>query len=384
VDGRVKPDHDEARKARLSFFVKVRHKEPRIWGDGVLVNRLKKLILAVAQFTKWYTFIQVARVLGFLRSTPQIRSVWPEGEMALGPRVVLFMHFDRYGGVRPQLLKYMEELAASGRSVVFVTNAGMLTEAAEAAVRAICVGVIIRKNIGYDFGAWRAAIDHLNLPLADTQELILANDSVFGPLAPLGDVLDRLDYGAADVWGLTESWQVKYHLQSFFIAFGPVALRAPAFKTFWAGVRPVPAKSYVVKTYEIGVTQAMVRGGLRCSALWSYEALLKAVDVRSFTTVINESETPVGKLDPIIRNRRLQVLRLRDAIARRVALNPTSDMWRQLLLAGFPFIKRELLRDNPTKVEDVGEWVDLVRDVLVADPDPILVDLRTMLKDTAP
>jgi hypothetical protein len=31
----------------------------------------------------------------------------------------------------------------------------------------------------------------------------------------------------------------------------------------------------------------MVRGGLRVSALWSYEALLKAVDMRSFTAVIN-------------------------------------------------------------------------------------------------
>ncbi len=384
MDGRVKPDHDDSRTARLSFFVKVRQKEPRIWGDGVLVNRLKKLILAASQFIKWYTYIQVARVLGFLRSARQIRSVWPDGEMVLGPRVVLFMHFDRYGGVRPQLLNYMRELVANGRSVVFVTNAGMLTAAAEAAVRAVCTGVIVRRNVGYDFGAWRDAIDHLKLPRADTQEVILANDSVFGPLAPLGDVLDRLDYHAADVWGLTESWQVKYHLQSFFIAFGPAALRAPAFKKFWASVRPVPAKSYVVKTYEIGVTQAMVRGGLRVSALWSYEALLKAVDMRSFTAVINESETTIGKLDPIIRNRKFQVLRLRDAIARRVALNPTSDLWRQLLLSGFPFIKRELLRDNPTRVEDVGEWVNLVRDVLVADPDPILVDLRTMLKDTAP
>jgi hypothetical protein len=77
-------------------------------------------------------------------------------------------------------------------------------------------------------------------------------------------------------------------------------------------------------------------------------------------------------------------MRIRDGIARRVALNPTSDLWRQLLLSGFPFIKRELLRDNPTRVEDVGDWVEVVRDVLAADPEPILLDLRTMLKGSAP
>jgi hypothetical protein len=67
-----------------------------------------------------------------------------------------------------------------------------------------------------------------------------------------------------------------------------------------------------------------------------------------------------------------------------VALNPTADLWRQLLQSGFPFIKRELLRDNPGRVEDVGDWVDVVRDELAADPEPILMDLRTMLKGGAP
>jgi hypothetical protein len=243
---------------------------------------------------------------------------------------------------------------------------------------------MIRRNIGYDFGAWSDAIDHFGLPRAGTQELILANDSVFGPLTPLEAVLGRLDYDKADIWGLTESWQVRYHLQSFFLAFGPTALRSPVFTKFWRSVRPVPAKTYIVRTYEIGVTQVMIKGGLRCEALWTYESLLRRVDTASFEALIKETETNAGKVDPILRNRKLQILRLRDAVARRVALNPTADLWRHLLLAGFPFIKRELLRDNPTFVEDVGDWVAIVREVVGADPEPILLDLRTMLKDQAP
>jgi hypothetical protein len=37
-------------------------------------------------------------------------------------------------------------------------------------------------------------------------------------------------------------------------------------------------------------------------------------------------------------------------------LNPTADLWRYLLQSGFPFIKKELLRDNPTRVADISEW----------------------------
>jgi len=294
------------------------------------------------------------------------------------------MHFDRLGVVRTQLLDYMRGFKENGRTVVFISNAGKLRPSAMTALQELCAVVIVRRNIGYDFGAWRDAIDFLELPRAGTEEIILANDSVFGPLVPLGDTLRRLNYAQADIWGLTESWQRRYHLQSFFLAFGPTVLRAEAFKKFWKSVRPVPMKSFVVHAYEVGVTQAMMKGGLRCAALWSYESLTKLVNRDELERLILAEENDAGKADPIQTNRKIQALRIRDGVARRVALNPTSDLWRQLLLSGFPFIKRELLRDNPTQVEDVSDWAEVVRDVLAGDPEPILLDLRTMLKGGAP
>ncbi|OYV29247.1 MAG: lipopolysaccharide biosynthesis protein [Acidocella sp. 20-61-6] len=272
----------------------------------------------------------------------------------------------------------------SGRDVVFVTNSGPLKPSAFAALQEICAAVIVRRNIGYDFGAWRDAMEYLGLPRAETQEVILANDSVFGPISPLNDMLQQLDYSKADVWGLTESWQLRYHLQSFFLAFGPAALRAEAFTKFWSSVRPVPVKSYIVHAYEVGVTQAMIKGGLRCAAVWRYDELMRTASIEGLEKLAQAEDSELGRNDPLHVTRKLHVLRIRDGAARRVALNPAADLWRQLLLAGFPFIKRELLRDNPTEVEDVGDWVGVVRDTLGADPDPILRDLRLMLKGGAP
>jgi hypothetical protein len=334
--------------------------------------------------SKWYSFIPIALLFSIFLRRRQVVAVWPEGPMALGPKIVLFMHFDRAGRVRPQILEYIRQFKASGRSVVFVTNSGALQPAAMAALQELCVGVIIRRNRGYDFGAWCDAVEHLGLPLAATEEVIFANDSVFGPLTPLADVLGRLDYRRADIWGLTESWQYRYHLQSFFMAFGPAALRSAGFAKFWNSIKPVPAKAYIVRNYEIGITQQMVKAGLRCASMWTYQSLLEAVDYETLEDLIIQSETDTGKYDPILRNRKLQVIRLRDCIARRIALNPTADLWRQLLVSGFPFIKRELLRDNPAEVEDVSDWIALVREKLGADPDIILNDLRLMMKGRAP
>jgi hypothetical protein len=340
--------------------------------------------LKIGWFLRWYIWTPVARVIGRARPARQIKDIWPAGDITLGARIVLFMHFDGRGNVRRQLFDYMRDLRDNGRCIVFVSNAGRINDAAMAELKEICAGIIIRKNIGYDFGAWRDAIEYLGLPRAETEELILANDSVFGPLIPLGDTLRKLNYAKADIWGLTESWQLRYHLQSFFLAFGPTALRAPAFAKFWKSVRPVPSKPYVVHAYEVGVTQEMLKGGLSCAALWGYEALIRLVNREELEKLILAEESELGKSDPIQVTRKLQILRIRDGVARRLPLNPTSDLWRQLLLSGFPFIKRELLRDNPTKVQDLGDWVEVVRELLAADPDPILLDLRTMLKGSAP
>ncbi len=345
---------------------------------------LKSWLYAALSFMKWRFFAPLAVICGRLRSPRQIVGTWPEGPPVLGAKIVLFMHFDGRGEVRQQVLGYIRELKANGRDVVFVTNAGRLLPAAMAALQELCAAVIVRRNMGYDFGAWADALNHLGLPRANTEELILANDSVFGPLLPLGDVLRRLDYSRADIWGLTESWQLRYHLQSYFLAFGPKALRGQAFKSFWASVRPVPMKAYIVKHYEIGITQAMIKGGLSCAALWDYETLVRMVNRDELEKLLADEETELGRTDPIHLTRKMQVMRIRDGVARRLPLNPTSDLWRQLLMTGFPFIKRELLRDNPSRVQDVGDWAEVVRDVLGADPEPIRRDLRLMLKGKAP
>jgi hypothetical protein len=76
--------------------------------------------------------------------------------------------------------------------------------------------------------------------------------------------------------------------------------------------------------------------------------------------------------------------RILGAAARRIPLNPTADLWRPLLVAGFPFVKRELLRKNPAHVPDVAAWLDLARATSPDGADVILRDLRSSLRKSAP
>lgn len=344
---------------------------------GAIARRLVSASRYGWRLTRYGLIPRLASYAGPLRSPRQLISAWPAGDIALGPEVAIFVHFDRAGVVREHVLHYVRALAEAGLSVVFATNSGRLRPDSMEALQRLCAGVLIRRNIGYDFGAWREALERLGLPRAETEMLVIANDSLYGPLCPLRTIIERIDLTEAEIWGLTESWQRRYHLQSYFLAFSRAALESEAWRRFWADIQPVPSKHWVIRTYEVGLTQALLRGGLRARALWPYEPLLREAELRE------GREAQEGD-DPMHEARRRHARRIRDAAVGRIPLNPTSDLWRQLLRAGYPFLKRELLRDNPTRVLDVADWREVAQAAFAADTGPIERDLQRTLRDRAP
>ena len=318
--------------------------------------------------------------ISFTRDPRQVVSMWPEEEVPLGPRVAIFIHFDRQGAVGAHTLHYVRALNEAGLSVVFVTNSGLLRPEAMEALRPLCAGVMVRRNIGYDFGAMRDGIEALRLPRADTESLLLVNDSLYGPLCPLGPALARMDFDEADVWGATDSWQGSYHVQSYFVAVGRKVLESAVWRRFWRGVRPVRSKIWVVLRYEIGLSRALVRGGFDVAALWRYQDLVEKVDPAFL--IHPDRGAPVNE-EPMIAMRRIHAHRIRHNVAIRRPLNPTSDLWRQLIQAGFPFVKRELLRDNPSEISDIADWREEVRRQFGAVPEAIERDLRRVMRNRA-
>ena len=317
------------------------------------------------------------------RSPVQMVSVWPEGEVPLGPKVCVFVHWDGAGDVRDHVLHHVRGLAASGLSVFFVTNSGRLLPHTLEALKLVCAGVMVRRNVGYDFGAWREGFAHLGLPRANTALVAMANDSVYGPIRSLNELFTQMDFEVADVWGCTDSWQSRYHLQSYLMAFSPAVVASDAWRRFWSGVRPTWSKHWLIRLYEIGLTQSLLRAGFRCRAVWPYQTLVRDIDLVLLEDKKEGEEGP-NFSDPMVQARRKHVLRLREAVTGRHPLNPTSDLWRQLLLARFPFLKRELLRDNPSMVPDVVEWREVASETSSASFAAIDKDLQRTLKNRTP
>ena len=268
------------------------------------------------------------------------------GEIPLGPTVCVFVHWDAAGDVRPHVQHQVQSLADEGVSVVFVTNSGRLRADAMERLKPICAGIMIRQNVGYDFGAWREGLSKLSLPRPNTAMVLIANDSVYGPLRPIDALLAHINLAQADFWGCTDSWQHRYHLQSYFMAFSPAVVASPVWRTFWLGVQPTWSKNWLIRLYEIGLTQALIRAGFRARAIWPYQKLIQDIDL---DLLVDAQDGGPNLADPAVSMRQKHVRQLRSAVVQRIALNPTSD-------CGGSCCGRDTLSSNGSYCGTIPRW----------------------------
>jgi hypothetical protein len=268
--------------------------------------------------------------------------------------IALFVHYSATGRVSEMVLRQLHLLAEEGFAVVFITVADSIAESDWRAVRDVAALVAHRRNFGRDFGAWHDLIDEARQRWPEAEELMLANDSMLGPIR-----CPRLDFaalrqGGAGLFGLTESLQGGPHLQSYLLlARGRAAVDDLA--CFLTAFRPSQSKWLVVKRGELRLARWMRARGHRVAALFGYQRLLDAA-------LSDPAElAQLSGSHPLLREIEALPPRERAALLQAHPLNPTQHLWMALVRKlGFPFLKTELVRRNPGQLPNVGNWPMLV------------------------
>ena len=240
------------------------------------------------------------------------------GELPGAPvdRVALVAQYSP-GAVQPRSLSaYVDQLAGAGYLPVIISTApgpGPLEFPHGLADSAI---ILRRPNIGYDFGSWAAVLLRYAV-LRRSRVVLLTNDSLLGPFAPINELLEWAAQPGPDIKALTASTQLGYHAQSFFLAFHGGILDDEAWRFFFGGVRPLPTKDDVVRAYELGLSRF---------------AFGQAYSIHEYLT---PARLGVGEA------------------------NPTIDGWKAILDAGVPFVKRTLLTHRGLEkiAEEASDYV---------------------------
>ena len=275
-----------------------------------------------------------------------------------GGDIAIVSTFRPPGRSTHSLLAYIKSLAVNGFQTIVVDTSESVPQEDEKIIRSEADYYIPRDNIGWDFSSWLSTIALFPELESNSNRIILTNDSNFGPFSTLETYLNPNDLSKNhDVWGLTESLQYVPHLQSFFLVFERSALNQKVLSGFANSYRFPPDKRSIILNGEVALTQFLLEKGCRIGVHHSYESLadefLESFDQRISTCSSEESYfDPSGKAQSPAVSWNNHVA---SEISRNVALNPTHYFWDILIENGYPFIKRELLTQNPTHVPNLRQ-----------------------------
>lgn len=135
-------------------------------------------------------------------------------------RICLFSLYHPEGKVAGYVLHLLAELATVSERIIFISNGSLDTKGKEA-VSKYTEEIIERRNTGFDGGAYKEVLlSYLHCDLSAYDELILCNDTFWGPFQALDTIFSEMECRRGDVWGFSFH-QNGYDelLGSFFLVF---------------------------------------------------------------------------------------------------------------------------------------------------------------------
>ena len=163
--------------------------------------------------------------------------------------------------------------------------------------------LLVRENIGFDFGAWSHIINIIPA-IWSANSILFVNNSFYGNLYKSSYTISSILNSSYDVIGLTDSYEYQWHIQSYFFILKNTALSNLRLRKFWSSMTSFDQKDDVIKHYELEMTHFFRSVGLKVKVIFP-------------SCFLNKKE------------------------------NPLHDRWKELISKGFPFVKKELLHKNP-------------------------------------
>jgi len=156
---------------------------------------------------------------------------------------------------------YLEELNRHFGEIIFLTNEKNLNPEDKNYLIRNNFQLRMYKNEGYDFGMWYKAF--IEFPVNDYDRIALINDSciLFKKLDSFSEWVDRSDF---DVYGMTDSNAISYHIQSFFMVLKKASI--VHVKNYFTEQKIKENIKDVIFHYEVGLSTYLLKMKMKLAA----------------------------------------------------------------------------------------------------------------------
>ena len=187
-------------------------------------------------------------------------------------RMAIFVFYD-FQGIVDEYVKYLlQSLNAVTDKIIIVSN-GNLDKRAREELEVITEFIYERDNKGFDAGAYKDVFtSYLNNESFDQwDEMILLNDTCYGPVYPWQEVFEKMDRQNVDFWGMTKQECYKWndgatlppHVQSYFLAVRKSVLLADSFHKFWEQMDYPDNLDNAILNFEVKFTNYFSKKGFK-------------------------------------------------------------------------------------------------------------------------
>lgn len=207
-------------------------------------------------------------------------------------RLCIYITYDAYGIVHNYIGYMLAELKRNCDFLAVVCNCKSISIGMEN-IEPYADATFFRENIGLDAGAYKEA---LNLFIGwdvvyQYDELVLVNDSFFGPVYPLRKSFELMSGVDADFWGMTGSrggfdkklGAYDKHIQSYFIVFRHRTFHSSQFRSFFENLELPENYHEAIVRFELQLNKVLADGGFRG---------ISQMDLFPFGQDVHENENP--------------------------------------------------------------------------------------------
>lgn len=203
--------------------------------------------------------------------TDGVIEVLPGARPKTTRKYVLFVLYPSDDAIDNSVLRAFDALNRADVNILVLANV-KLGEKALSQIRDKVWRIVHRRNIGFDFGAYKDGVKYLAAERPDAERVLLMNDSVFYASPGLDDFIARLLDGA-DAISAFENWGEGYHMQSFAVGVSGEAFRHPAFQSFWKSYLPVNNRIHAIESGEKKLSDALLRAAKSSCVIYSVAEL---------------------------------------------------------------------------------------------------------------
>jgi hypothetical protein len=218
------------------------------------------------------------------------------------PHYCVYVGFDPRARLRPDVLQQVRILSQN-YNVIFVTtsHSDIVEDPLFNELKASTYRILIRDNIGYDFGSWRAGIVELEQEIKNCSTLLLMNDSLYGPVNSFDEVINKTINHESPIVCMTKNYVGGEHAQSYFVSYKQSVATSPLFMTFWKTLPIYGCKFSLIKECEINWSQSLIKAGYQITGLFDSGVYGNQTHI-SWKQLIEEQRFPFIKNELILRN----------------------------------------------------------------------------------